>query len=278
MTSNIKWTREFCDLYVAEGLDKTLKWGTLGDAPSVAVNPDIVQLMRMQAVLTFLLDLNLRQIRSLTKIFQKGQTRSHLQTTIEAIKKSKMTPITTFMIGNPHENIDDLMETLDFWIINGAVVDPFIGTPYVGSPLFYDYQDFILQQYDTRLKLIEENSSIDKNILKKWKLDALDKFMTDCGDAIKATATVSQYFTIAELLAIKHFMYEHDTRRLLQFAHQRYDQTGLPQWKHSKKWKNTVKFVKQKILFSKRFGKEISNFLVFNHIYLNTLRICKKGI
>ena len=28
MTSNLKWTKEFCDLYVKEGLDKTVKWGT----------------------------------------------------------------------------------------------------------------------------------------------------------------------------------------------------------------------------------------------------------
>ena len=246
MTSNIKWTREFCDLYVAEGLDKIIKWGTLGDAPSVAVNPDIVQLMKDAGCAYISFGFESASDKVLNQDIQKGQLRSHLQTTIEAIKKSKMTPITTFMIGNPHENIDDLMETLDFWIINGAVVDPFICTPYVGSPLYYDYQDYILQQYDTRLKLTEENSTIDKSILKKWKLEAIDKFMTDCGDALKATATVSQYFTIAELLAIKHFMYEHDTRRLLQFAHQRYDQTGLPQWKHNKKWEKYCEVCKAK--------------------------------
>ena len=43
MTSNLKWTKEFCNLYIEEGLDKTIKWGTLGDAPSVAVQPEIVQ-------------------------------------------------------------------------------------------------------------------------------------------------------------------------------------------------------------------------------------------
>ena len=166
MTSNIKWTREFCDLYVAEGLDKILKWGTLGDAPSVAVNPDIVQLMRDAGCAYISFGFESASDKVLNQDIQKGQLRSHLQTTIEAIKKSKMTPITTFMIGNPHENIDDLMETLDFWIINDAVVDPFICTPYVGSPLFYDYQDYVLQQYDTRLKLTEENSTIDKNVIK----------------------------------------------------------------------------------------------------------------
>ena len=31
-------------------------------------------------------------------------------------------------------------------------------------------------------------------------------------------------------------MYKYDTRRMLQMAHQRYDQTGLEQWNHDKKW------------------------------------------
>ena len=31
-------------------------------------------------------------------------------------------------------------------------------------------------------------------------------------------------------------MYTHDTKRMLQWAHERYDQTGLSQWKHNKKW------------------------------------------
>ena len=60
--------------------------------------------------------------------------------------------------------------------------------------------------------------------------------MTDCGDATKYTCTVSQYFTIAELFALKDFMYKHDTRRMLQMAHQRFEQTGLEQWSHNKKW------------------------------------------
>ena len=36
---------------------------------------------------------------------------------------------------------NDLMETVDFWIQNGAEIDPFICTPYVGSPIFYDNKD-----------------------------------------------------------------------------------------------------------------------------------------
>jgi anaerobic magnesium-protoporphyrin IX monomethyl ester cyclase len=237
MTSNLKWTQEFCDLYVKEGLNKTVKWGTLGDAPSVAVKPEIISIMRDAGCSYISFGFESASDKVLTQDIQKGQLRSHLQKTVNTLRNAGMTPISTFMVGNAHENINDLMETVDFWIQNGAEVDPFICTPYVGSPIFYDYKDYVLQQYDTKLKLIAEGKvKVDEKTLHKLKLDALDKFMTECGDATKYTATISQYFTIAELVALKEFMYKHDTRRMLQMAHQRYEQTGLEQWKHSEKW------------------------------------------
>ena len=238
MTSNLKWTKEFCDLYVKEGLDKIVKWGTLGDAPSVAVKPEIIEIMKNSGCAYVSFGFESASDKVLNQDIQKGQLRVHLQKTVDTLRKAKMTPITTFMIGNMHENINDLMETVDFWIQNGAEIDPFICTPYVGSPIFYDNKDFLLQQYDTKLKLVANGDiSVDKSILHKWEMSALDKFMTECGDATKYTATVSQYFTIPELFALKEFMYKHDTRRMLQMAHQKYDETGLEQWKHDEKWK-----------------------------------------
>lgn len=238
MTSNLKWTKEFCDLYVKEGLDKIVKWGTLGDAPSVAVKPEIIEIMKNSGCAYISFGFESASDKVLNEDIGKGQLRVHLQKTVDTLRKAKMTPITTFMIGNMHENINDLMETVDFWIQNGAEIDPFICTPYVGSPIFYDNKDFLLQQYDTKLKLVANgNISVDKQTLHKWEMSALDKFMTECGDATKYTATVSQYFTIPELFALKEFMYKHDTRRMLQMAHQKYDETGLEQWKHDEKWK-----------------------------------------
>jgi anaerobic magnesium-protoporphyrin IX monomethyl ester cyclase len=237
MTSNLKWTREFCQLYVDEGLDKTIKWGTLGDAPSVAVQPDIVKVLRDAGCVYISFGFESASDKVLNQDIKKGQLRIHLQKTVNTVKDANLTPLTTFMIGNPHENIDDLMETVDFWIQNDAEVDPFICTPYVGSPLYYDYKDYILQQYDERLKLIAEGKyQVPNELVQKWKLEALDKFMQECGDATQYTATVSQYFTIPELFAIKQFMYKHDTRRLLRMAHEKYEKTGLEQWNHSQKW------------------------------------------
>jgi anaerobic magnesium-protoporphyrin IX monomethyl ester cyclase len=237
MTSNLKWTKEFCDLYVKEGLDKIVKWGTLGDAPSVAVKPEIIEIMRDSGCAYISFGFESASDKVLNEDIGKGQYRFHLQKTIDTLKAAKMTPITTFMIGNMHENINDLMETVDFWIQNGATIDPFICTPYVGSPIFYDNKDFLLQQYDTKLKLVAEGKGkVDEKILHDWKLSALDKFMTECGDATQYTATVSQYFTLPELFVIKEFMYKQDTTRLLQMAHRKYDETGLEQWNHDEKW------------------------------------------
>jgi hypothetical protein len=59
------------------------------------------------------------------------------------------------MIGNAHENINDLMETDSFWMKNKITVNSFICTPYVGSPIFYKYKDIVLQQYDDRIRILK---------------------------------------------------------------------------------------------------------------------------
>jgi len=236
MTSNKKWTEEFCELYIKEGLHETVKWGTLGDAPSVATKPSLIKNMKDAGCTYISFGFESASNKVLNEDIKKGQTQAHLQKTVDVMKENGLRPLTTFMIGNAHEDINDLMETVTFWIRNKIEIDPFICTPYVGSPIYYENKDYILQQYDSRLKLAKEGYQIDKETIKRWQLDALDKFMKECGDATQYTATVSQYFTIPELIALKRFMYKHDTTRMLQMAHQRYEQTGLDQWKHDKKW------------------------------------------
>jgi len=239
MTSNLKWTKEFCKLYADSGLSESVKWGTLGDAPSVAVHPEIIKIMKDAGCTYISFGFESASNKVLNEDIKKGQTRQHLQKTVNTLKEANMSVISTFMIGNPNENIDDLMETVDFWIQNKAAIDPFICTPYVGSPIFYDNTKYILGQYDPRIKLATENKAlVDEKELKKWKLKALDNFMKECGDAFQYTATVSKNFTIPELFALKHLMYTHDTKRMLEWAHQRYDETNLPQWKHDAKWKH----------------------------------------
>ena len=246
MTSNLKWTKEFCNLYIKEGLNETVKWGTLGDAPSVAVKPEILQVMKDAGCTYISFGFESASNKVLNEDIQKGQTRKHLETTINEIRKVGLRPLATFMIGNPNEDINDLMETLEFWLEFNIEVDPFICTPYVGSPIFYNHKDRVLEQYDERLKLTKNNPNISQKTIKKWKLAALDRFMTECGDATAYTATVSKNFSISELFSIKRFMYTKDTKRLLQMAHERFEQTGLKQWDHDKKWKKYCGICKAK--------------------------------
>ena len=238
MTSNRKWTEDFCNLYMDEGLHEIVKWGTLGDAPSVAAKPNLIKTMKQAGCTYISFGFESASDKVLNEDIGKGQTQLHLHQAVKALKDAQLRPHATFMIGNPHENIDDLLETMTFWMKYNIAVDPFICTPYVGSPIFYNNKDFILQQYDARLKLVSETHNIDPAKIESWKLQALDKFMTDCGDATMYTATVSQNFTIPELIALKRFMYQHDGRRILQMAHQRLEQTGLKQWTHDPKWDN----------------------------------------
>lgn len=209
----------------------------MGDAPSVATAPDLIKTMKDAGCCYISFGFESASDKVLNQDILKGQLQKHEQLTIDTVKKVGLTPLATFMIGNPHEDINDLMETMDFWIRNEIEVDPFICTPYVGSPLFFNFKNFILEQYDERLKLIKNSDNMNKEIIEKWKLDALDRFMKDCGEASEYTATVSQYFTVAELYAIKHFMYKKDHRRLLKMAHKRYKETRLSHWKHGNKWK-----------------------------------------
>ena len=251
MTSNKKWTEEFCDLYISEGLDKTVKWGTLGDAPSVATKPSLVKTMKDAGCTYISFGFESASNKVLSEDIKKGQVQAHLQKTVDVMKMNNLRPLTTFMIGNAHENIDDLLETVTFWIKNNIEVDPFICTPYIGSPIFFENKDFVLAQYDPRI-LMQKEENVKPEIMEKWRMDALDKFMTECGDATQYTATVSQYFTIPELFAIKRLMYKKDVRRILQMAHQRYEQTKEVQWKHDERWSKFCDYCKAKSEFKER--------------------------
>ena len=50
-------------------------------------------------------------------------------------------------------------------------------------------------------------------------------------NATDYSCTVSKKFDYADLLAVKHFMHEQDTDKLLKLAHMR-------GWNHDKKWDN----------------------------------------
>jgi radical SAM superfamily enzyme YgiQ (UPF0313 family) len=229
MTSNRKRTIDLCNLLIENDLPKTLHWGTAGDAASVDDN--LIGLMRKAGCTFITFGGESGSDKVLKNDIQKGITRQMNQNAIDAMKRQGMEPIMTFMIGNPNENIDDILETTDFFVKNNLACDPFICTPYPGTKLYLDYEDMILQQFDEKLaqvKLLPEGS-IDSSTVKQWKDDALDKFLSSLDDADVLSAHVSQVFNHHDLLGLKALMFSHDIPRLLKLAH-------LRDWPHDSKW------------------------------------------
>ena len=230
LTCYPKRVHEFCDRWIESGLHKKIRLGTSGDAPSIT--PEVVKHMK-EAGFTFIsIGGESGSDKVLKYDIQKGVTSADNQRAVDVLKAGGISPAMTFMVGNPHEDINDVLETVAFFRRNNVLVDPFICTPYPGTKLFMDYNDFILGQFDERLSILNKtpNPNISKEQIAKWKDEALKKFLLLLNNATDYTATVSQHFDFADLLVIKHFMHTSNTSKLLKLAHMR-------GWQHDKKWK-----------------------------------------
>jgi anaerobic magnesium-protoporphyrin IX monomethyl ester cyclase len=232
LTSNNKRVHELCDLWIQEGLHKKIKLGTSGDAPSI--NPDVVKHMK-EAGFTFIaIGGESGSDKIMLEDIGKGVTVADTQKSIDILKAGGISPSMTFMVGNPNENINDVLDTVSFLIKNNIDVGPFICTPYPGTKIFMDNQDFILQQYDERLNILAKspNPNISPEQISKWKDDALETFLLSLNNATDYSCTVSKHFDFSDLLTIKYFMKNHDMSKLLKLAHMR-------GWPHESRWNNS---------------------------------------
>jgi radical SAM superfamily enzyme YgiQ (UPF0313 family) len=231
LTSNNKRVHEFCDLWIKEGLSNKIKLGTWGDAPSL--NRRVVEHMKEAGFTFFSIGGESGSDKVLKEDIKKGVTTAHNQQAVDILKSCGIQPIMTFMVGNPNEDINDVLETVSFYKKNNIVVNPFICTPYPGTRIFMDYQDFILAQYDERLALLRKlkHHNISDAQAAQWKDEALEKYLLSLNDATDYSCTVSQHFDYADLLAIKYFMSKNDTNKLLKLAH-------IRGWSHQPKWKD----------------------------------------
>ena len=229
LTSNRKRTIELCNLMIKEGLPNKVKWGTAGDAASV--DDDIIALMKKAGCTFISYGGESASDKVLKYDIQKGTTRKNNQDAVDIMKRQGMEPIMTFMLGNPHEDVNDILETTDFFVKNNLSCDPFICTPYPGTKLYLDYEQQILEQFDERLAEVKNwpEGSIDKELLAQWKEQALDKFLSSLDDADVLSAHVSQVFNHHDLLGLKALMFSHEMPKILKVAHMR-------NWSHDKKW------------------------------------------
>ncbi len=229
LTADRARVHDFCDLWIKEGLNKKIKLATSGDSPSIT--PEVAQHMKDAGFVFISVGGESGSDKVLREDIQKGVTVANNQTAIDILRNVGLPPHMTFMVGNPNENIDDVLETVSFFEKNGAIVNPFICTPYPGTKIFMDNEDFILGQYDERLEMIRNGTitNLPEENIKKIKNEALEKFLLSLNNATDFSCSVSKHFDFADLIAIRHFMHNVDYAKLLKLAH-------LRGWKHSEKW------------------------------------------
>jgi radical SAM superfamily enzyme YgiQ (UPF0313 family) len=229
LTSNRKRTIELCNLMIEKDLPNKVKWGTCGDAASV--DDDIISMMKKAGSTFITFGGESASDKVLKYDIQKGTTRKNNQDAVDIMKRQGMEPLMTFMLGNPHEDVNDILETTDFFVKNNLSCDPFICTPYPGTKLYLDYEQQILEQFDERLAEVKNlpKGSIDEDLIAQWKERALDNFLSSLDDADVLSAHVSQVFNHHDLLGLKALMFAHDMPKILKVAHMR-------NWPHDKKW------------------------------------------
>ena len=229
LTSNRKRTIELCNLMIEKDLPSKVKWGTCGDAASV--DDDIISMMKKAGSTFITFGGESASDKVLKYDIQKGTTRKNNQDAVDIMKRQGMEPLMTFMLGNPHEDVNDILETTDFFVKNNLSCDPFICTPYPGTKLYLDYEQQILEQFDERLAEVKNlpKGSIDEDLIAQWKERALDNFLSSLDDADVLSAHVSQVFNHHDLLGLKALMFAHDMPKILKVAHMR-------NWSHDKKW------------------------------------------
>ena len=173
MTSNRKRTIELCNLMIEKGLPDKYIGELAGDTASI--NDDLISLMKKAGCTFISFGGESASDKVLKYDIQKGTTRKNNQDAVDIMKRQGMEPIMTFMVGNPNEDINDILETTDFFVKNNLACDPFICTPYPGTKLFIDYEQQILEQFDERLAEVKNlpKGSIDKELVQQWKDNAL---------------------------------------------------------------------------------------------------------
>ena len=250
LTSSPKRVHELCDAWISEGLHKKIKLGTSGDAPSIT--PEVIQHMKDAGFVYISVGGESGSDRVLKDDIGKGVTVANNQQAIDIMKAGGVEPHMTFMVGNPNEDINDVLETVSFLKKNNAYVDPFICTPYPGTKIYLDNEDYILAQYDERLELIRKGivSDFSEEKIKQWKEEALEKFLMSLNNATDYSCTVSKKFDFGDLLAIKYFMKIQDYSKLLKLAH-------IRGWPHQQKWAEHCPVCKAKEELAVKVSSEV---------------------
>lgn len=200
LTVNKKYVMELCDLLEQEGLtdlDPPLYFGGTAHVNTL----DLEMLKRLNEVGCSYLDIGAESMGKdiLAVDITKGSTPEKNKWAFDECIKTGVYPITNFMIGLPHENLQSIYDTTKFFVDNDIDCGPFFVTPYPRTGLFEKHKELILKQFGN-----------------------LENFITKCGDDVSLDFIVNlTNYNDAELLGIRQMMINHDIDQIIRFANEK---------------------------------------------------------
>jgi anaerobic magnesium-protoporphyrin IX monomethyl ester cyclase len=185
--SNIPRLKEICSLMKSEGISRNIIWGANGRVNNI--NEELLQMVK---------DANCKQVtfgwesgsqRTLNKL-NKHTTVEQNRKSIELCNKVGINASGTFMIGNPDEKIEDIIQTKEF-IENNHITSGIgicISTPYPGTKMWEWCKDKgiipcnlqwkTLDYHSVPIKMHKVDDTDFNNIYNELVRIAINKFIT----------------------------------------------------------------------------------------------------
>lgn len=135
LVTNKKYISELCDRFIAEGLNKKIKWSCHARVSSV----DEETLIKMKAAGCILVRFGIESgsQNMLSYLKNNSVKTSQAYRALALCQKVSLPSFGSFIIGSPDETIDDIVQTIDFIEKSGlAYVDVFSMVPYPGTDIY----------------------------------------------------------------------------------------------------------------------------------------------
>ena len=135
LLTNKKFIFEFCDALISSGISKQLKWSCHARANNI--DQDIVRKLKKSGCVLIRIGMESGSEKVL-KFLKRGTiTVKQIKSAIMVCRKEGMPYFGSFIIGSPYENLDDIVETINFieqYMHNNVAV--FVAVPYPGTELW----------------------------------------------------------------------------------------------------------------------------------------------
>ncbi|MDO8669445.1 MAG: radical SAM protein [Candidatus Buchananbacteria bacterium] len=135
LVTNKKYISDLCDRFIAEGINKKIKWSCHARVSSV--DEDILIKMKKAGCILVRFGVESGSPNMLAYLKNNSVKISQSYQAVALCQKVGLPSFGSFIIGSPDETVDDIVQTIDFIQKSGlAYVDVFSMVPYPGTDIY----------------------------------------------------------------------------------------------------------------------------------------------